>query len=931
MQTGHAKQQRFIDFEPKEKNTPALSSNCITPESRAAEAAALSRAQRLPLDSVCDGSKATNGNEAEISLETHTMEQPKEQQTDFVRNDRQITYPNAVTHYDWPPAKELHDRDTISVERVSDNNGNVPHRFIIKRGDTVNAYFSNKKIETGKVTGISHARKEVRVSFGNDSKGIWFSAGAIYPAPEPEPTPTNKVPLSKIIEKVNSQFGEERIQVVHVTDASEVTSKKKEPYTFDNHKQFVAALRAGTVTLAELKDGFSHLLESKLAFVADLKSRFDAKKLKLFAARLGEWSARSQNKQQNAESIHRKLLHDYHLADGFTMSMGDDYEAALKNQVMAQTEEDLAQYLRKRSEKLKKDEKALTNPESLDEFTTFIRERGEENLTDEQLATFDALRAERSREQRATEKAKDTVERFESEELSALELSIKEGYHDKKHVPLWIVQLGGRVPKSAYNEMKIKAKMLGGWYSSFKKSDAGFQFYEKDSATRFVTLTQGDANREDILERRKARREQTASERLHELASDMLKSSEDTLETSKNALQNTPRRADIQLGVRGQAHASAALARTIHSIAESLSTGAATYLDGIRHRTQVSALDSVLRLARWERIRHLKQTEHESNYDFRARKDAEEEKKSTSADIRFAKYPFPSQYKRNLEEAIEHCKNKRGVKQAANQMAKRLRTEKDSYVTFRSDHDIEQLQDFLQRAKHASYDTDYLERNLEDFKRIRKSNIFTIYELRAALREYLPHKATTRGDDPVQIAERELIGKKLPGFFPTPRAVIAEMLEYADIEDGNRILEPSCGKGDILDSLKQFHPDNEVVSLELNRTLADVLSAKGHSVRFENFLEHRGEYDRIVMNPPFERGQDIDHVMHAFSLLKDGGKLVSVMSEGPFFRNDRKAATFREWLNERGGFSEKLPENAFAGTEAFRQTGVQTRLVIIER
>ncbi len=65
------------------------------------------------------------------------------------------------------------------------------------------------------------------------------------------------------------------------------------------------------------------------------------------------------------------------------------------------------------------------------------------------------------------------------------------------------------------------------------------------------------------------------------------------------------------------------------------------------------------------------------------------------------------------------------------------------------------------------------------------------------------------------------------------------------------------------------------------------------------------------MNPPFENGQEIDHVRHAFSLLAPGGRLVSVMSEGPFFRSDSKAIAFRAWLDEVGAETESLPENAF--------------------
>ena len=44
-------------------------------------------------------------------------------------------------------------------------------------------------------------------------------------------------------------------------------------------------------------------------------------------------------------------------------------------------------------------------------------------------------------------------------------------------------------------------------------------------------------------------------------------------------------------------------------------------------------------------------------------------------------------------------------------------------------------------------------------------------------------------------------------------------------------------------------------------------------------------YDRIIMNPPC----DAEHVQHAYSLLKPGGRLVTIMGEGVFYGQDKKA------------------------------------------
>ena len=112
-------------------------------------------------------------------------------------------------------------------------------------------------------------------------------------------------------------------------------------------------------------------------------------------------------------------------------------------------------------------------------------------------------------------------------------------------------------------ELKTKAKMLGGWYSSFKKSDAGFQFLTEESATKFTELLGGDIDREDLLAERKERREQTTSERLHSLANAMLERADTTITRSEDSLQNTARRAGIQAGVRGQAYADQAPSQVI--------------------------------------------------------------------------------------------------------------------------------------------------------------------------------------------------------------------------------------------------------------------------------------------------------------------------------------------------------------------------------
>jgi hypothetical protein len=55
------------------------------------------------------------------------------------------------------------------------------------------------------------------------------------------------------------------------------------------------------------------------------------------------------------------------------------------------------------------------------------------------------------------------------------------------------------------------------------------------------------------------------------------------------------------------------------------------------------------------------------------------------------------------------------------------------------------------------------------------------------------------------------------------------------------------------------------------------------------------------------------------------------VGEGAFFRQDKKAVAFREWLEEVGGTNEKLPAGTFQGAGLLAQTGVQARLVIVDK
>lgn len=174
------------------------------------------------------------------------------------------------------------------------------------------------------------------------------------------------------------------------------------------------------------------------------------------------------------------------------------------------------------------------------------------------------------------------------------------------------------------------------------------------------------------------------------------------------------------------------------------------------------------------------------------------------------------------------------------------------------------------------------------------------------------------------VVSGELIVER-DGFFETPIEVVLRMLDL--VKPVGNVLEPSAGLGAIVNNID--YPIRNMYCVEKNEQRAVVLYEKGYGVYCGDFLALNPVqcFDTIFMNPPFEEGQDIDHVRHAYNFLKRGCKMVSVMSEGTFFRDDRKAVAFREELEKIPSSIEKLPEGSFKVSG----TGVNTRLVYLRK
>lgn len=170
--------------------------------------------------------------------------------------------------------------------------------------------------------------------------------------------------------------------------------------------------------------------------------------------------------------------------------------------------------------------------------------------------------------------------------------------------------------------------------------------------------------------------------------------------------------------------------------------------------------------------------------------------------------------------------------------------------------------------------------------------------------------------------------KKSTQAFYTPYEVARVVLLHLGEIESKLLLEPSAGRGAIA---AQCHLSGAIVDcVELDQRSVDILcSTPYRKVVQGDFLSEKPLpiYDRVAMNPPFASGQDIAHVTHAFKFLKEGGRLVSIMSPSWETAQTKKSASFRELVSNHGRIAERLDTGAFKESG----TNIATIIVILDR
>lgn len=153
-------------------------------------------------------------------------------------------------------------------------------------------------------------------------------------------------------------------------------------------------------------------------------------------------------------------------------------------------------------------------------------------------------------------------------------------------------------------------------------------------------------------------------------------------------------------------------------------------------------------------------------------------------------------------------------------------------------------------------------------------------------------------------------------FFGTPDKLADRLVALAELKNNDIILEPSAGRGAIVNAINRVLKNQEVYCYELMELNREFLSKIPKVILLGNdFLIEKKDtkvtFDKIIANPPFAKNQDIDHVYEMYNCLANGGRLVSIVSAHWKESKNKKETEFRNWLKEVGAEVQTVEMGSF--------------------
>lgn len=188
-------------------------------------------------------------------------------------------------------------------------------------------------------------------------------------------------------------------------------------------------------------------------------------------------------------------------------------------------------------------------------------------------------------------------------------------------------------------------------------------------------------------------------------------------------------------------------------------------------------------------------------------------------------------------------------------------------------------------------------------------------------------------------------------FYPTPKELAQKLVELAEVQKDDFVLEPSAWLWNIVDEIlpkiKDWAKYNNIVLIEKDIEKVKELKEKyncyewmkdwndwlwtyssEHKMNiylcdFLNNWVNTNCFSKIIMNPPFSKSQDVKHILKAYTHLEKWWRLVSIASSSI---ETRQGKLYEQFRNLDPQFI-KIKENSFKES----WTMVNTVIVIINK
>ena len=196
--------------------------------------------------------------------------------------------------------------------------------------------------------------------------------------------------------------------------------------------------------------------------------------------------------------------------------------------------------------------------------------------------------------------------------------------------------------------------------------------------------------------------------------------------------------------------------------------------------------------------------------------------------------------------------------------------------------------------KKFNYDDEFFNTLDKIYNQTRKVGNNFLVEIYDSFKKFLkpnPHYENDSGYKYIFYLEdvRKILNNGFELYETNNEATNLMISDYIEKEWKNNeinILEPSCGTGRILKKIIEKSNKLKIKNIDAVELYEPLLNTVRNAFNGVNFycvsflkFECKNKYDVVFMNPPFCKFAYVEHINHAYSLLKSDGIIYSIITK----------------------------------------------------